>query len=482
MLTIPAASIRTEVLLIHAPYPGRLKFDALPSSLLYAAAPLAQTLFEQGRLHTLGLLDPGSTSPAFDEGLRELLTKGAIRVVAISTSTAAIEETARIVATVRELRGSGVLIVVGGPHEDDCEEKVAARLPGVDFSIAGEAGYALERVVLDFLEEGDPEPNLFATKLSGALARASKAPAGRFAITSRWWGTETQEFDGGPLPGGWLGARPLVERSVAFSMFLNRETLPVLVSTGCSYGQCSFCAEGRVAGGREVLEQFDGLVKLHAARPKAAFYFQDSIFPSSVAVRDTLLPLLRGMGVLWGAQVYLGTITQRSVQLMAQAGCGYLYTGLESASPAVLGAIGKRPLPPSVVLERLGWLRDAGVQVGLSLMFGTLGRRGELIETEETIDATRRLVAEVRKDGVDVAGVYPNVETVLPGTRLARNLAKAGYRLDFYRMPRAERFAGLEDGAVGYNFLTLPAASSHVHCEHIASRVVQASTELSAET
>src|SRR5262245_60480359 len=86
----------TRVLLVHAPYPGRLKFDGQPTSLLYAVGPLARQLAARGRLAELGYLDPRAPSEEFFQELRSLCSGGQVRVVCISTSTAAIEEAARI--------------------------------------------------------------------------------------------------------------------------------------------------------------------------------------------------------------------------------------------------------------------------------------------------------------------------------------------------------------------------------------------------
>ena len=72
---------------------------------------------------------------------------------------------------------------------------------------------------------------------------------------------------------------------------------------------------------------------------------------------------------------------------------------------------------------------------------------------------TVTLARELQERGVPVAGFYPNIQTVLPGTALDHGLAARGHELDFYSMPRATQFADFEDGVVGYNFLTLDTSS-----------------------
>jgi hypothetical protein len=183
--------------------------------------------------------------------------------------------------------------------------------------------------------------------------------------------------------------------------------------------------------------------------PLLTLYFQDSIFPAPRRVRQELLPKLRGLGVEWGCQVYLPTLSERLVAKLAENGCTYLYTGIESGSNEILRAIGKTGLTRALILERLGWFARHDVRAGLSLMFGAMADDGLLLETEGTVAETVSLVHELEDRRVPIAGIYPNVETVLPGTALD------GGSLDFYSMPKASAFTDFEDGCVGYNFLTI---------------------------
>lgn len=465
-LVLPRAGPASRVLLVHAPFPGRLKFEAQPSSLLAAAAPLAHGLAREGRLAELGCLDPGSTSRAFYAELEALIARGSVAAVCISTSTAAIEEAARIAELVRSAAPNDPLIVGGGPHEDDVDEPMVERIPGLDLSIAGDSEDALALLVRSHLASPSPaRPKLDPSQL---LARATLRGSGQVASHGgqrfRWSRTAPPSLED-------LATRPFADKPVHFSVFPGRTTLPLMVSRGCAYGRCSFCAEGG-SGGAQYLESFEHLVPLLEAHPGSALYFQDSIFPRTRAVRERLLPLLRDSARPWGCQVYLPHLSRDFVHELAAHGCRYVYTGIESGAESLRAAVGKRALRNGLVHERLGWLADEGLELGLSLMFGALAEGGALLETERTVGETLDFVGTLVTRGVPVAGVYPNVLTVLPGTRLARSLATP---LDFYRMPRTEAFADLEDGAVGHNFVTLgldPRGS-------LTERIVAASAHLS---
>ncbi len=437
--------------MVHAPYPGKLKFQGVPSSMFAAAGPFVVGNPER----TVAYLDPRGPNEGFYSQLRAILATGAVRALCVSTSTAAIEETARIAALASELCPES-LVLVGGPHEDAVDHKAAHRLPGVHMSLAGEAESPFKWILEAFLER-DEAAITFVEALSPSSVLAARLP-GRFTVTSCSWQAPL-EIDGGP--NCYADPRPLVfpESYPTFDVFPSGRTIPLMVSRGCSYGKCTFCSESNRDGGVTLTKSFDWVEELAARTPEAALYFQDSIFPGGNRTSNALMPLLQRLGRTWGCQVYLPTLTRRRVEELADHGCNYIYTGLESGSEQVLRGIHKSAVTRDLVLERMEWARVAGLRVGVSLMFGALSVRGELLESVDSITATEELVEDVVATGVDVAGIYPNVQTVLPGTDLARGLGSNGHELDFYRMPRAPVFDGLEDGGVGYNFLTLAESS-----------------------
>lgn len=445
-VVVPPAQHGTTVLLIHAAYPARPRFDGLPSSLLSASARLVEHLAERGI--PFGLMDPGSSCEAFYESLEHILRSGSVRVVCISTSTAAIEETVRIARLVRAVRGSKPLIVVGGPHEDACRLKVAEAIHEVDVSIAGDGEFVLLELVRRFLDL--PDATISAARALEFLGHVEPSLRGRGIVTSRTWGQPFgRPFDFGPTEVESFHTRCHFARPVRFDVFPGGTAVPLTISRGCSYGQCTFCSEGGPGVKAQVCDDFEWILDLSARHPGVPLYFQDSIFPATRRVRQELLPKLRGLDIEWGCQVYLPTLSERLVAELAESGCTYLYTGIESGSDDILRAIGKTGLTRALILERLGWFARHDMRAGLSLMFGAMADDGRLLETENTIAETLSLVHELQSRRVPIAGIYPNVETVLPGTALDDG------SLDFYSMPRAPSFTDFEDGCVGYNFLTV---------------------------
>lgn len=462
------------VLLIHAPYPGKLRFDGLPSSLLSASSILVKGLAERGI--PFGIMDPGSATPSFYARLAEILRSGVVRAVCIATSTAAIEETARIAQLARQL-SPNALVVVGGPHEDDCGLKVAEAIEDVDVSIAGDAEYVFAALVERHLEAAS------RARVADALHALDDAASlqGRGVVTSRAWGLPmSRSFDFGQAALVPFHKRCMVTRPVRFEVFASKTALPVSISRGCTYGGCTFCAEGGPNRRAEVMQDFEWIDALAERFPGKPLYFQDSIFPVTRPTTEVLLPMLKCIGVEWGCQVYLPTLSKRGLMQLVDHGCTYLYTGIESGSDAVLQALGKATLTRARVIEKVGWCRSQPVRLGLSVMLGALTSAGELLETEESIADTLGLADELMSTGASVAAFYPNIQTILPGTAVDLGLRERGISLNYYRMPKTAQFAAFEDGAVGHNYLSLASAPDAL--TRLTDAILAAGTHLTSLT
>jgi radical SAM superfamily enzyme YgiQ (UPF0313 family) len=95
---------------------------------------------------------------------------------------------------------------------------------------------------------------------------------------------------------------------------------------------------------------------------------------------------------------------------MAVAGCRVVQFGVESADPQVLKAL-RKGIRPERVRASFAAARAAGIETVANLMVGTPG------ETWESIEATRRLVDQIRPDHLNVQAFVP-----YPGTELHRTL------------------------------------------------------------
>jgi radical SAM superfamily enzyme YgiQ (UPF0313 family) len=137
----------------------------------------------------------------------------------------------------------------------------------------------------------------------------------------------------------------------------------------------------------------------------------------------------------WGAQLTVDFLASRRPEVamiilntMRQAGCTYLYIGIESMSENVIQRVHKNVNRKQSWEERvrraLGLARQAGVRVGSSILFGLDGETQETIE--ETIDKVEELLAE---DLITIAS--PNILTYHPNTAIT-HLHRKERELDYH--------------------------------------------------
>jgi radical SAM superfamily enzyme YgiQ (UPF0313 family) len=113
---------------------------------------------------------------------------------------------------------------------------------------------------------------------------------------------------------------------------------------------------------------------------------------------------------------------------MRDAGCTYIYIGIESMADSVIANVHKnmnKNEPWEVRVRRaLGLARQAGIRVGSSVLFGLEGETPETIA--ETISKVEELLAE---DLLFIAS--PNILTYHPNTEITR-LHQMEEKLDYH--------------------------------------------------
>lgn len=235
-------------------------------------------------------------------------------------------------------------------------------------------------------------------------------------------------------------------------------TAHVMTSPSCPY-QCNFCSESSLLNR---LNRFKSEAGLHGVAriceyvgygAEAAF-FDDSIFFAgrygdisdfctelykirqdewfSLPERyrrflDGPEDMQRLENLQWGAQLTVDTLVSlhrakdsaNVLGLMKQAGCSYVYIGIESMAATVMDGVHKnlrrsaeRPWGQRV-REAVALVKAHGLRVGTSVLFGLDG------ETRDSIDTTIEAVGRLITDGlIDLAS--PNILTYHPATRITR--------------------------------------------------------------
>lgn len=186
-------------------------------------------------------------------------------------------------------------------------------------------------------------------------------------------------------------------------------SLNVISSRGCPF-RCNWCAKPvygnsyRVRAAHVVAEEMQ-LLKTQL-RPDH-IWFADDIFALSGkwAAEFAEAVTARGAEIPFKLQSRCDLMTRGTVAALKQAGCVEVWMGAESGSQRILDAMEKGIKVQDVYRARNNLARY-GIRACLFLQFGYPG------EGWDEIEATIRMVRDVRPDDIGVSVSYP-----LPGTR-----------------------------------------------------------------
>lgn len=328
-------------------------------------------------LAVLAALTPaGHEVVAVDERLEDVPLDGAFDAVALSVCTFSARRAWQIAD---RFRARGIPVVAGGFHPTLVPDEAAQH---VDAVAVGDAEGTWPRVVAD-LAAGRLQP--------------------RYAP---------------PSPGPCEAVTP--DRRV----YRHHRYLPVRVvqlTRGCPRA-CEFCAIRAFYGGHTRTRPVDAVVdEIRRSGARRLFFADDNVAadrPAFEALLEALLPL----GVRWSGQVDLTFADDPAlVRLVARSGGQSLTLGFESLDPATLVRMGKAWNRADRYGARLARIRDAGLLVYGTFVFGYEGDGPDVFD---------RALAFALDQGFYLANFNPLQP--LPGTPLHGRLEREG-RLRFDR-------------------------------------------------
>jgi selenocysteine lyase/cysteine desulfurase/radical SAM superfamily enzyme YgiQ (UPF0313 family) len=439
---------------VSAPYGGTvLRFTGEPTSLLYAIAPLVAEI-KKGRIRDLSmgqvaLLNPIAASENLYYEIKDRLRRQNLRAICISALTASSPQ-ARAIANLAKEVNPDIITIFGGPHEDDIRLRTAvnpAFADLVDFSVTGDGEYSLlelARIIFD-------NPGADVNRIKDLVVENEptfRNCQGRGGISFLHKGETHQLYLNGQKP--ILNDLPLMPRELlhefdtrSFSIFKHAgqsiKTAQIMTHRGCAW-RCSFCSESAALNTRSVESVINEIEEIRnfstknpglAREDYRAIFFDDSTFTHRSSKRKEFLrelyAYLKYSGLEWGCQTRLDQIDKESLTLMKDAGCTYVFTGLESASEEMLRAMSKDERRRDI--ERAFEAVNAvGIRLGLSLVFGVAEPGSSATrETNKTILETLDLVENQTRNG-NIVLVTPNLATYYPDTRMTH---KSGTQIDF---------------------------------------------------
>ncbi len=202
-------------------------------------------------------------------------------------------------------------------------------------------------------------------------------------------------------------------------------SMNLATTRGCPY-HCNWCAKpiyGQRYAVRTPARVVDEMVTLVERYQPDHFAFVDDVFGLQPGWLETFGELAHkaGMAVPFRCLMRADQVSESTVKALGTAGCGMVWIGAESGSQRILDAM-EKGIRVEQIRHATHRLHEAGIRVGFFLQFGYPG------ETWDDIEATRRLMRELRPDDIGVSVSYP-----LPGTRFHdRVQAELGHKRNWF--------------------------------------------------
>ena len=408
---------RGTVVFVEPPYVGwdrrmdraREGEEAIPGTGVLVLAAVARR-----RGYRVAIVDGKRPGTTIDVVARQVVAHEPEHV-AISATTIAVANGARVAAAVRRLAPRAV-ITLGGPHVSAVPEATLERYPAFDFGIVGE-GERSYVALLEALADGqhlEAVPGL-AWRTAGGIRVNPRAPF-----------LDGEELDALPEPAWDL----LPEFPLRFqpNVFNYRQTpvASLVTSRGCPFS-CAFCdrstsgRRGRYHSVEHVVAQCERLERLGVRH----ILFYDDLFTVSrsrvVALCERFLA--RGLRFTWSCNSHPNLLDPPTLRLMRRAGCWQIGYGIESGSQRILDLV-KHEVKLPRMLETLRRTREAGIRVkGLLMM-------GHPTEDEASLQDTIAFLRSAPCDLVQITKFTP-----YPGTPLYTTIRRYGrFEEDWERM------------------------------------------------
>jgi anaerobic magnesium-protoporphyrin IX monomethyl ester cyclase len=334
------------------------------------------------------------------EQLLDYVTKTRPALIGFTAFTIQIR-TAGIIASRIKSEAPGAIICVGGPHATAIPQQTLEEFPAFDFVVCGEGEELLPKL---FVSLGGEDG---LAKLPGVLTRkggdVSWNPIANLdALPFPAW----EEFDLSKYPGTYPHR--------------TRLELPMVSERGCPY-RCVFCCRslGDALRRRSVHSVITEIERNIEEFKCESIAFLDETFVLNMKWADEFFTamLARGLNkkITWSCSTRVSNTSPELLRRMREAGCYYVFFGLESADDAALKHI-KKGVTVEQIRNAVKWAKQAGIVPVGSFIIGLPG------DTEEHAFKAIELAEELELYSVTFPIAVP-----FPGTELREMALKNEY-------------------------------------------------------
>ncbi len=304
--------------------------------------------------HEVLLID-GNAKPLNDQELVQFIKDQNVGLVGIGAMTRMVQKAYRVADAVRA--GTGVPVVMGGPHVTELPDEALGRDGGprhADAVALGEADETWPKIVED-AARGTLKEIYEPVDEEGKEHKPSLQP---YPVIP-WDTIDLDQFNFVPK----IVRRITGKYGSGVSYF---NTIPMESGRGCPYG-CEFCTVTGFFGdsirfrSNESVVQELLLLKKRAEkdRGKISIFFIDDNFAINIKRTKSLLRdiIAADAQLPWIAQISANLLRDEElVDLMEESGCKWVFIGMESIDPANLADVNKsfnKPGEYAAVLNRL---------------------------------------------------------------------------------------------------------------------------------
>lgn len=390
----PGYGARSDV---RWPHKRSDKYLEYPIYLAYTVAVLEEAGFEVGFLD--GVMEEMSIAE-----FAEAVAKEAPDLVVIECSTPSIEYDLQTAKAIKERDGDTFVALVGS-HATFFHREILEANPEVDAICRGEFELTVKELAQTLAHDGN---------LSEVWGLSHQQDGGVQINPER---PLLEELNSLPFP-AWHIVRCEGYHSAVYSGY---RTMTMVSSRGCP-AHCTYCLwpetlyghRFRARSAANVVEEMARLVRDHDVDE---IYFDDDCLTldKERVLEISRLIRERGVGVNWIAQSRVDTVDEEMLAAMKEAGCHYIYFGVESGSPKMLKLM-RKGISLERTKETFTICRRLGIKAQAFFLLGIPG------ENQETIRQTIEFAKELEPDSVQFAVAIPH-----PGTQLYEECQRNGW-------------------------------------------------------
>jgi len=192
--------------------------------------------------------------------------------------------------------------------------------------------------------------------------------------------------------------------------------MPIQTSRGCPF-DCTFCSVTKMFGRAYRFRSTENVMaELRPLRERWVFFYDDNFTANTARAKELLRAMIRErLGIHWSAQVRCDAARDPELlDLMAEAGCYYVYIGMESVDASTLACFNKRQSIREIE-DAIREFHRRRIRIHGMFIFGA---------DHDTSETLRRTVRFARSHQIESAQFM--ILTPLPGTLLFQQMDQEG--------------------------------------------------------